>query len=81
MPMDKDFIPDTRTEEEKNASIFYWLSKTVDELHAEMWRLSVERYGAPQANLRDGPLRKYRRNTDGTKTLIRACSHYWLDFC
>lgn len=68
--MDKDFIPDTRTEEEKNASILYWLSKTVDERHAEMWRLSVERYGAPQANLRDGPLRKYRRNTDGTKTLI-----------
>lgn len=70
MAMDEDFIPDTRTEEEKNASVLYWLSKTADERHAEMWRLSVEKYGIPQGNLRDDPLRKYRRNPDGTETLM-----------
>jgi hypothetical protein len=68
--MDDDFIPDTRTEKEKEASILYWLSKTAAEREAEMWRLSVEKYGVPQGNFRDGPLRKYRRNTDGTDTLI-----------
>jgi hypothetical protein len=68
--MDDDFIPDTRTEEEKQTHILYWLTKTPQERTAEGWRLSVEKYGIPKGDLRDGPLRKYRINPDGTRTLI-----------
>ena len=39
-------------------------------IFAETFRLSVEHYGMPKGDLRDGPLRKYRRNPDGTETLI-----------
>jgi hypothetical protein len=66
--MEDDFIPDTRTEEEKQASILYWLAKTPEERTAEGWRLSVEKYGLPVGDLRDGPVRKYRINPDGTRT-------------
>jgi hypothetical protein len=68
--VDDDFKPDIRTEEEKQRSILYWLGKTAQERQAEGWRLSVEKYGMPVGDLRDGPVRKYRINPDGTRTFI-----------
>ncbi len=67
-------MPDTRSEEEKQASILYWLTKTPQERTTEGWRFSVEKYGIPKGTLRDGPLCKYQINPDGTRTLIRETS-------
>jgi hypothetical protein len=72
--MDDDFIPDARTEEEKQASVLYWLTKTPEERTAEGWRLSVEKYGLPVGDLRDGSVLKYRINPDGTRTFISETS-------
>jgi hypothetical protein len=66
-----DFIPDTRTDAQRAESYRYWATKTDAEKWAETVRLSVERYGVPVGDLRDGPFRKYRINPDGTRTLIR----------
>jgi hypothetical protein len=68
--MDDDFNPDTRTEEERAESYRYWAKQGPAAIFAETFRLSVEHYGMPKGDLRDGPLRKYRRNPDGTETLI-----------
>jgi hypothetical protein len=68
--VDDDFIPDTRTDEERAKSYRYWASRTPAERFAETLRLSIERYGMPIGDIRDGPIIKYRRNPDGTKTVI-----------
>ena len=61
---------DIRTPEEIDASFRYWQSRTDPERWAETWRLSVEYYGMPKGDLRDGPLVKYQRNSDGSETIL-----------
>jgi hypothetical protein len=72
--LDDDFIPDTRTDEERAKSYRYWASRTPAERFAETLRLSIEHYGMPIGDIRDGPIVKYRRNPDGTKTVISEWS-------
>jgi|GEM_PF-4304450 len=64
----------TRTEEERAESYRYWAKQGPAAIIAETWRLSVEHYGMPIGDLRDGPVCKYVRNPDGTKTVIAAWS-------
>lgn len=52
---------DSRTKEEQLESVLYWQSRTHSERWAETVRLSVEHYGMPIGDLRDGPVMKYRR--------------------
>ena len=72
--MEKPLPIDTRTDEERAESYRYWSTKTDAEVWYETWRLSVEHYGLPIGDLRDGPFRKYRINPDGTRTLIAEWS-------
>jgi len=70
-----DGLPiDTRTDEERAKSCRYWASRTFAEIFEETCRLSVEHYGMPIGDIRDGPIIKYRRNPDGTKTVISEWS-------
>jgi hypothetical protein len=66
-----DFLPeDHRSPEEKEDGILYWQSKPLAERLTETCRLSMEKYGTPKGNFRDGPCRKIRRNPDGTETVL-----------
>jgi len=64
---------DTLTEEELLANLLYWQSKTPAERVGEGWRLSVEHYGLPKGDLRDGPVQKVRINSNGTEEVINEC--------
>jgi len=72
--MEKPLPIDTRTDEDRAESYRYWASKTPAERIAEGWRLSVEHYGIPIGDLRDGPASKYIRNPDGTETTVAEWS-------
>ena len=65
---------DTRTKEERLAGFRYWRSRTPSERFAEAWRLSVEAYGLPEEDLRNGPFRIIQRTAGGTEEFIRE----WL---
>jgi hypothetical protein len=69
-----DEIVDTRTKEEKLSSYRYWQSRTPAERFEETWRLSVEKYGRPKGDLRDGPWRHIRRLPGGGEEIIREWS-------
>jgi len=72
--MEKPLPIDTRTAEEKAKSYRYWATKTDAECWAETSRLSLEHYGMPIGNIRDGPLRRFRINPDGTRKLLSEWS-------
>lgn len=59
--MGEERPPDTRATAETEASYRFWQSRTPAEGFAETWRLSVEHYGMPIGDLRDGPVMKYPR--------------------
>jgi hypothetical protein len=68
--MSEDPLLDSRTEEERLASLRYWQNRTGAERFAETWRLSVEHYGQPRGTLRDGPFRKCQRLPDGSIRIL-----------
>ena len=61
---------DTRTPEEIKASYRHWQSRTPGGRFAETLRLSIDHYGMPTGTRRDGPLVKYRRNSDGSREVV-----------
>jgi hypothetical protein len=65
---------DTRTAEERAESYRYWAKQSDAAKWNETLRLSIEHYGMPIGDIRDGPIIKYRRNPDGTKTVISEWS-------
>jgi hypothetical protein len=58
----------------KDEEYRYWASVSPSERFAAGHQMSVEHYGMPIGDLRDGPVCKYVRNPDGTKTLISEWS-------
>jgi hypothetical protein len=65
---------DTRNAEEKAGSYRYWATKTDAEKWAETVRLSVEHYGMPIGDIRDGPILKYQRLPDGSRRILAEWS-------
>jgi len=72
--MSEELPIDTRTEEERAESYRYWAKQGGAAIFAETLRLSIEHYGMPIGDMRDGPVCKYVRNADGTKTVITEWS-------
>ncbi len=72
--MSEELPADTRTEEERAESYRYWAKQGGAAIFAETLRLSIEHYGMPIGDMRDGPVCKYVRNPDGTKTVIAEWS-------
>ena len=60
--------------EQQIESIRYWQSKNPAERIAEGWRLSVEHFGMPVGDLRDGPVQKIHRLPDGTEVVVSEWS-------
>ena len=59
---------DTSADEERAESDRYRAKLGPAGIIAETWRLSIEYYGMPAGDMRDGHSCTYVRNPDGTKT-------------
>ena len=68
--MYKPIPADTRTDEEKAESYRYWAKQSPAAGWAETVRLSVEHYGMPVGDIRDGPVIKYQRLPDGSNRIL-----------
>ena len=72
--MSEELPIDTRTQEERDKCYRYWAKQGGAAIFEETLRLSIEHYGMPIGDMRDGPVRKYIRNADGTETVLAEWS-------
>jgi len=74
VPLYKPIPADTRTQEEKDESYRYWANQSAAVIWDETVRLSIEHYGMPIGDLRDGPVMKYQRMPDGSLRILSEWS-------
>lgn len=63
-------VPEAGTD----AAHIYWAAQGPAACFAEGWRLSLQHYGTPVGDLRDGPVMKYQRMPDGSLRILSEWS-------